>query len=111
MFIEVIAMAVLLAEIGLMIRYRIVRRRLERPSDYPQLTDFRYSHLAVALAAAAIGWAVTGARTDWGTVSSVLFIGTVVPAQAALAATTMWRPLAGWVVCIAGGAVAGVISL
>lgn len=111
MLINAIATAVLLAELGVMIRYRLVRGRQERPGDWPQLTDARYDHHAVALIAALTGWAVTGADTDWGTVIPVLFLGVVIPAQAALAATVLWRPLIGWLICAAGGITAGMASL
>ncbi|MEL3945574.1 MULTISPECIES: hypothetical protein [Streptomyces] len=111
MFINTIATAVLLAELGVMIRFRLVRGRRERPGDWPQLTDARYGHLAVALAAALVGWAATGADTDWGTLVTVLFLGVVIPAQAALAAALLWRSAVGWAVCAAGGLAAGALSL
>ncbi|MGA4844114.1 hypothetical protein [Streptomyces sp. G45] len=111
MLVEAIATAVLLAELALLIRYRIVRRRQERPGDWPRLTDVGYGHLAAALAAAAAGWAAAGAPLDLGTVAAVLFLGGVVPAQAALAATALRRPLTGWFVCGAGGFTAGLALL
>ncbi|WP_369382707.1 hypothetical protein [Streptomyces sp. cg36] len=111
MLVNAIATAVLLAELGVIFRYRLVRRRQERPSDWPQLTDVRYGHLAAALAAAATGWAVTGAHMGWGTLSTLLFLGVMIPAATALAATTLWRPLAGWIVCAAGGITVGIATL
>ncbi|CAM5245267.1 hypothetical protein SALBM135S_05930 [Streptomyces alboniger] len=111
MLINTIATAVLSAELGVMIRYRLVRGRQERPGDWPRPTDARYGHLAAALAAALAGWAVTGADTDRGTVVTVLFLGVVIPAQAALAATVLWRPLTGWTICAAGGVAAGMAGL
>ncbi|MFH8987816.1 hypothetical protein [Streptomyces sp. NPDC017940] len=107
MLANIIATAVLLAELGVVVRYRFVRRGQERPGHWPQLTDARSGHLAVALAAALTGWAVTGADTDGVTVVIVLFLGVVIPVEAAVAATVLWRPLAGWLVCAAGGLTAG----
>lgn len=103
MLIDTVATAVLLAELAVMVRYRLVRRRLERPGEWPQLADVRYRHLAVALAAAGVGWAAAGADTGWGALTGVLFLGVVVPAATALAAETLWRPLMGWLTCVLGG--------
>ncbi|MEU8694108.1 hypothetical protein [Streptomyces sp. NPDC048665] len=109
---DAIATAVLLAELGVIVRYRLVHRRQERPSNWPQLTDVRYGHLAAALAAATVGWAATGADTGWGALTTVLFIGVFIPAAAALAATTLWRqPLTGWLICAAGGLTTGMATL
>ncbi|MGN5380856.1 hypothetical protein ACQ4WX_38300 [Streptomyces lasalocidi] len=109
---DAIATTVLLAELGVMVRYRLVHRRRERPSDWPQLTDVRYSHLAAALAAAVIGWALTGADNGWDALTSVLFLGVFIPAAAALAATTLWRqPLTGWLICAAGGLTTGMATV
>ncbi|GHE10358.1 hypothetical protein [Streptomyces alanosinicus] len=111
MLINAIATAVLLAELGVIVRYRLVRRRRERPGDWPQPTDVRYSHLAAALAAAIIGWALAGADTAWGTLTTVLFLGVFIPASAALAATALWRPVTGWIVCATGGLATGLATL
>ncbi|MFF8729395.1 hypothetical protein ACF073_23270 [Streptomyces sp. NPDC015171] len=111
MLVDAIATAVLLAELGVMIRYRFVRARKNRPGDWPRPTDFRNGHLAAALAAAAAGWALVGAPTGWGDIATILFLGVFVPGVAALAATTLWRPYAGWAVCVAGGLAAGTAVL
>ncbi|WP_369394515.1 hypothetical protein AB5J72_48585 [Streptomyces sp. CG1] len=97
----------MLAELGVIVRYRLVHRRQERPSNWPQLTDARYSHLAAAPAAATIGWAATGADTGWDALTTVLFLGVLIPAVAAL-----WRqPLTGWLICSAGGLTTGMATL
>lgn len=111
MLTNTIATAVLLAELGVIIRYRLVRSRREHPGDWPQLTDVRYRHLAAALTAATIGWAANGADTNWGTLTTLLFLGVFIPASAARAATTLWRPLTGWIICAAGGLATGIANL
>ncbi|CAM5655263.1 hypothetical protein GCM10010329_11530 [Streptomyces spiroverticillatus] len=111
MLTNAVATAVLLAELGIMLRYRLVHRRRERPSEWPQLSDVRYGHLAAALAAAAVGWLLGGAEASWGVFVTGLFLGTFVPASAALAVSVLWRPVLGWVVCVAGGLTMGLSSL
>ncbi|MFJ2742202.1 hypothetical protein ACIO3O_21365 [Streptomyces sp. NPDC087440] len=111
MLANTVATVVLLAELGIMLRYRLVHRRRERPSQWPQLSDVRYVHLGAALAAAAVGWLVTGADTRWGTLVTLAFLGAFVPASAALATSVLWRPAYGWIVCAAGGLTMGLSSL
>ncbi|MCS0605232.1 hypothetical protein NX794_29075 [Streptomyces sp. LP11] len=107
LLVNALATAVLLAELGILIRYRLARRRQERPRDWPDLTDFRYSHVAAALGAAAIGWAITREELTWGSVTGTLFIGVILPAAAALAATVLWNAPAAWLICLAGGFTSG----
>ncbi|MET9498146.1 hypothetical protein [Streptomyces sp. NPDC006552] len=104
---NVIATAVLLAELGVLIRYRLVRRRQERPSNWPELTDYRYGHVAAALAAAVVGWALAGRDVSWGPIVGTLFVGVIVPAVAALAATVLWNAPTAWAVCLVGGFTSG----
>ncbi|MFI7388427.1 hypothetical protein [Streptomyces sp. NPDC049813] len=104
---DIIATAVLLAELGVLIRYRLVRRRQERPSAWPSPADYRYGHAAAALAAAATGWALAGKDASWGSVVGALFTGVIVPAAAALAATRLWSSPTAWAICLAGGFTSG----
>ncbi|MEU8570199.1 hypothetical protein AB0C51_17930 [Streptomyces pathocidini] len=105
-----IAAVVVVAELAVLIAYRIIwRNRDGLPASL--LNAYPMNYLAVAAVACLAGWGTAGRlEVGWSDVATGLFLGGLLPAQAAYALRlltpkrTHWLP---WLVVCVGGLAVG----